>query len=1154
MKSFYHVVCRVVCVWCALSTVVLVATDPHSAVAEDYLTALLSDKPVVLYRFEEAEGGIAVNSVPGGEEASVNGSYIGKQWSVAGALKPTTNASNLATRFDGKFTHISAQANPDVLDITGPISIEMWIRPLAGGENTQCIVTKGNYVPNNGDNCWYLVYFKNSSSAGRIRFGVSGAQNAHLDQSGEIPTDKFTHVAVTFDPLTAGNNAHIYINGELNKGGRIDAKAPSRAGQPITIGALSYDPDKQPFIQHFSGDLDELAIYNHVLRPGRVEIHFKQLPELDRVPHFETDIQPILAAHCYDCHEGSEAEGGLDVTSLSLLLRGGEGGPAIVRGNAAQSILVDMVVHGDMPPDDADRLSDEQIRWIRRWVDEGAPADEEAQELPRQATQQQTEHWAFLPLTQPNVPAAENRRFSQPVGVDAGTDAVPHSPTAIDAFVIQKLTEHGLGMSPETDRRRLIRRMYFDLAGLPPPSQESDQFSSDQRPDAPERLLDRLLASPHFGVRWGRHWLDIVGYTDTISFDDDFGPPIGFTKGKWLYRDYVVRSWNEDKPYSRFLQEQLAGDEMVDWRNVERYTPEIRDHLVATGYYRCCEDISLEDPRPFIIWSVLHDTVSQIGTSVMGLTLTCARCHSHKFEPVSQQDYYSLMALMTPALNVPSWKNPQARALPDVSKVTLGEINRHNGELDKQVAGVTEKITAIKAATEARLREEKYATIPETLREDTKGALATAAEERNEIQKYLAEKLEALLAVKPEEVDPAISAEDQQKIGEHNQQIAKINVQRRDHGWIMAMYDVGAPPETHLFKRGEYNFPRRAVPAQFLSVLTNDATEQLLVNYTRRDTGIAASADEAAFVSVPENSGRRTAMARWLTEAPSPASGLVARVMMNRVWQHLLGKGIVSTSENMGESGANPTHPQLIEWLAADFRDSGWSLKRAIRQIMSSAVYRQVSEVAPASMSPSVDPENNLLWRARLRRLEAESIRDSMLSASGALDVTLGGAPVPLEYHPDGRVTVAKTGLATPTSKYRRTLYLLNRRIYNPSFLNVFDKPIVTAGVCQRDDAAVALQPLAMLNDGLAAEQAAQLAARVVNTAGDDTELRIEWAYRFVFSRRPAAMEIDWSRELLESQVEIFGQEDSSKDEIQLKALVELCQMLLNTNEFLYLE
>jgi len=256
-------------------------------------------------------------------------------------------------------------------------------------------------------------------------------------------------------------------------------------------------------------------------------------------------------------------------------------------------------------------------------------------------------HWAFRPLVHPDVPELDKPdRIRSP----------------IDAFVAARLAAEGLCLSTDANRERLIRRAYFDLLGLPPGPAHVEAFLSDTRLDSYEQLVDRLLDSPQFGVRWGRHWLDIVGYTDSISFDDDYGPPIGFTEGKWRYRDYVVQSFNEDKPYDRFVMEQLAGDEIDNWRDATRFTPEILQHLIATGYLRCCEDISGEDKRPFIIWSVLHDTVAQLGTSLLGLSLNCARCHDHKFEPISQSDYYSLVALLAPALNATDYPaNPHER-------------------------------------------------------------------------------------------------------------------------------------------------------------------------------------------------------------------------------------------------------------------------------------------------------------------------------------------------------------------------------------------------------------------------------------------------------------------------------------------------------------
>jgi len=685
-------------------------------------------------------------------------------------------------------------------------------------------------------------------------------------------------------------------------------------------------------------------------------------------------------------------------------------------------------------------------------------------------------HWAFRKLLQPTPPRVKHaHRVRRP----------------IDAFLLARLEPLGLSLAPDAEGVRLVRRVSFDLTGLPPSPELIDRFVADRRPAAFPRLVEELLASPDFGVRWGRHWLDIVGYTDTISFDDDYNKPIGFLENKWRFRDYVVEAFNADKPYDQFLTEQLAGDELVAWRTAETFTPEIREKLIATGFYRCCEDISKEDNRPFIIWSVLHDTVEQIGTSLLGLTLQCSRCHDHKFEPIPQTDYYGLMAIVTPALNPRAWKNPEQRALPDISPKNVALLNKRNAEYDAEIARRKKEIAALKKPADGK------------------------------------------------------------KIAELNRRIAELNSSKKSYGRLQAIYDVGKPPVTHLLKRGDYRTPGGVVPPGFLSLLSDAGSAKLL----------AAKPPEGS-------SGRRLAFAKWLTDPGSPASGLVARVMVNRVWQHLLGEGLAPTSENVGLSGVPPRHPQLIDWLAADFIEHRWQIKRLIRQIVTSSVYRQASSLkrsgrgtatggvrqTPATKARSIDPDNRLLWRARLRRLEAEAIRDAILSAAGTLDRSLGGPPVPLEYRPNGTVLVATKGLPSPTSRWRRTLFLLNRRIYNPSFLSVFDKPIVTAGVCRRDPAAVALQSLAMMNDTLVVEQSEQVALRVIRQAGDLPRRQIELAFRLVLGRRPQDVEVSWCRELLEQQASNFTAAKRSPEDARRLALAELCQTLFNTSEFLYLE
>ena len=1108
----------------------------------DYPGTVESDNPVAFYRFEEANGTVAKDSARkpkrpqfGDQPASYHKVRLG----AAGALAGKSEVGNKAARFDGKQSRILVSASPDVFDLTKALTIELWVRPVKGGEAKQVLVAKGDFVPNDGVT-YYLVYFQNASdSGGQIRFGTFGSGHQYLDLVGEIPENQFTHLVVTFDTAVSEHNTRMYVNGRLNAQGTLSSKPASHAGQPLTIGVLSYDPAKQPYIQFFKGDLDEVAIYDHALNAERVLAHFNHAAPM---PSFEQDVRPILAQHCHGCHGAEEQESQLDLRTVTAMLRGGENGPAIVRGRSGESLLVEQIRFGEMPPNRKNPLDSKQIALIERWIALGAPADEKVVEPPPRSLLADADrgHWAFQKLAKPTPPSVRH------------ADRIR---TAIDQFILAKLEQKGLSLSADVDRVRLARRAFFDLIGLPPSPEQVDRFLADQQPGAYERLVDSLLASPQFGVRWGRHWLDIVGYTDTISFDDDYNPPIGFLKGKWRYRDYVVRSFNQDKPYDRFVTEQLAGDELVDWRNAPKYTPEIIEPLVATGYFRTCEDISKEDPRPFIIWSVLHDTVEELGTSLMGLTLQCARCHSHKFEPIPQTDYYRIMALITPAFNPAAWKNPEQRALPDVSRADLAELKKHNGEVDKQVAELKKRIAGLRRAVELKLRGEKLSKVPEADRAATKAALDTPADKRSETQKALAAKYEKLVQVKPAEIDAALSQSDKDAIGQHNRRITELNASRRKHGWIQAVYDVGPPPATHLLKRGDYLTPRREVPAGFLGVLS-DAESDSRFSFHEKAPIRGAKGDS--------NSGRRTAFARWLTDPRSRAGGLVARVMVNRVWQHLLGQGIVATSENLGRSGATPTHPQLLDWLAADFVEHDWRVKRLIKLIMTSSVYRQASGMRNAEFGVRNQPESiphsafpiphSLLGRARLRRLEAEVIRDTILAISGKLDRTQGGPPVPLEYQPNGTITVAKKGLPTPTSHWRRSLYLLNRRIYNPSFLSVFDKPIVTSSVCRRDDSAVALQSLSMMNDALVLEHAEHFAKRVLSLAGDSRKRQIELAFRLAFARRPDATEVGWSRELLDQQTKLRGGGELSADQVSLKALANLCQTLFNTNEFLYVE
>jgi len=848
-----------------------------------------------------------------------------------------------------------------------------------------------------------------------------------------------------------------------------------------------------------------------------------------RAARFEQDVLPIFKKHCFKCHGQSSPPAGLSLQTAASVLKGGHSGPVVFKGSVEKSVLYQKVNSRAMPPPGGDGpLNEAEIETIRHWIEGGALADQtvvlEHADAPK-VSETDRQYWAFQKPTKRTLPKVKNARRVR---------------TPVDAFVLARLEAKGLSFSDDASKETLLRRAHYDLTGIPPSPEEVRQFMSDTRPDSYERLIDRLLSSPHYGERWARHWLDTAGYTDMASIDNDL-TIVEVKEGMWRYRDYVVDSFNKDKPYDRFLTEQLAGDELVDWRSAPKFTREILESLVATGYLRTVLDTT--DPeqlnRPLDRNDLLTRVVDNVSTGLMGLTVGCARCHNHKYDPIPQNDYYRLISIFATSYNPSEWLQPKNRYLPDVSKAEQEDIARHNAEIDRPLNEAQKQLAELRSPHEQRLLEARLARVPELLRADVKTAYETSKEKQDLVQKYLIKKYGELLEVKAEEVDKILSEDERAKQERLKEKITTLTSWRRSYGKIQALWDMGPKPKVHLLYRGDIETPGPEVQPGFLSVLCSSTA-----NKFERPTETQSS-----------SSGRRLAFAQWLTSREHP---LTARVMVNRIWQHLFGKGIVATQENFGHSGIPPTHPELLDWLAVDFVESGWKIKRLQKLIMTSTVYRQ-SSLRPGedskSSGESVDSANDLLWRMNFRRADAEVLRDSILAVAGKLDRTQGGPPIPLEYSSDGLLTVSQKGAASE-SRWRRSLYLLARRNYPLTFLDNFDFPIMAINCTRRGNSATPLQSLTLLNSDFVMEQADRFADRVLSLAGPtpSNEKKIETGYMLALARKPTARELKFSLTHLQKQTGRYLDLKTPLEVASKNALSYFCQMLLASNEFLYID
>ena len=743
-------------------------------------------------------------------------------------------------------------------------------------------------------------------------------------------------------------------------------------------------------------------------------------------------------------------------------------------------------------------------------------------------------HWAFQPLTPQKVPAVKD---------------ASHRHNPVDAFVLARLSSTGLRLSPIAPSPALLRRLSFDLTGLPPSSErttgfdgftprvEHSQIDNSTVPD----VIEQLLASSQFGERWGRWWLDAAGYVDVLNLDNDPGNPKVATD-KWRYRDYVVQSIVEDKSFDRFLLEQLAGDELVNWRNADAFTDEMRTLLTATGFLRAAPDETEVDESntPDVHHALLQETAENVAANLLGLTLNCARCHDHKYEPVTQRDYFSFLAHFAAAFNPQAWLRPKDRIIIDLPKSEQPAQAKSHASLDAELDTLKKAQQAIRDRYRDQLLEVRLPRMPAELRSEGKIAARTPFEKRTEEQRRLVGRFERLLRVTIEEVRAALTPTDKTEWERLDNEIAGVNSRRPVPPQIHAVFDTDKPAPVHILRRGEFDKP---------ADLVQPAIPAVLRPVGRSETTVVTATPKHGLTT-----GHRLILAQQLTAPNSPAASLIARVLMNRVWQQLFGRGLVESSSNLGVSGARPTHPELLDWLAGEFIRNGWRLKPIIRLIVNSTTYQQSSSTAAdpalASLAQRADPTNDLLWHQRLRRLESEMVRDSLLAVSGELNLQAGGPPILTELRPDGTIDIATNKPARPEDAFRRSLYLLQRRTYHPTLLAAFDQPLLNANCLRRPTSTSVAQSLTLLNDVFVNERAEALSKQIC-TAQPDTSRRVELAFTLVLGRKPSVEESDWSQALAEREGVRLLTNGASLAAAREGALARVCHTLLNTSEFL---
>ena len=805
---------------------------------------------------------------------------------------------------------------------------------------------------------------------------------------------------------------------------------------------------------------------------------------------FESQIRPVLVTRCFKCHGGEKTSSGLRVDSREALTAGGERGAAIVPGDLEQSLLVQAIRHGDelkMPP--AEALPAPEAAALEAWVKAGAHWPAQAAGANRAFVAER--HWAFEPVRTVEVP----------------DDPSGWAVSPIDRFILEKLHANKLRPQPLADRESLLRRVTFDLVGLPPTPAEIDDFLADRAPEAFEKVVERLLASPAYGERWGRHWMDVVRYADTAGDNADYPVPEARR-----YRDYIISAFNSDKPFDQFVREQLAGDILA------RQNPERRDYadlISATGFLALSRRYGT---APYELWHLtLEDTIDTTGRALLGLSLRCARCHDHKFDPVTSQDYYALYGIFA-STQFP-WaggEELQSKNMDRLHFVSLAPAD----ETEKRLAAQRAEIAALEAEIKRAETDDPQAKRVAEL--DAQIAAHASASQGGGASPALEASQAELTKLKEER------SETSKKL-----QSTLDKIRRR----VRLARKPGLPPElpgAYAVAEGQaadVRVQRRGEPAD-----AGDAAPRGVPKFLSGGTSL----------DIPAGASGRRELADWLVRADHP---LTARVMVNRVWQHHFGKGLVGTPSNFGLRGESPTHPELLDWLTARFVEDGWSIKSLHRRIIYSRTYCLASGQDAASLA--IDPGNRWYWRFDRRRLEAEAIRDALLATAGNLDRRQpGDHPFP----PIAEWTWTQHSpfkAVYPSSQ--RSVYLMTQRLVRHPYLALFDGPDTNLSTDVRTSATVPLQALYLMNNPFVAEQAADFARRLLEAAPDARE-RVRLAIRLAYGREPSINECDRGVAYVEKYTAESAATGAAAADAAREAWSSFARVLLTANEFVYID